>query len=308
MPGCRGSHLPVSDSPAGDVCDLSEEKIRTSIDDAFEFFLGITLKDILDVLDPSSDVRDFALASSSGPESFVTYPICCRRIMEILGLAYLWFREKEMSDKADWSIGKLVELVKKQPGCLHPISNRYATSYPPAVIALSIAGKQDVADYLVRNTVVNVCDTITSTSPFGLASPYADPSEEINRVLGSAFSIFNYNMNPDSLLAAVFSDLCAEYLPELYADVVNDFKAVGAVFSTVFSQDKYNALFKNRGEVYPAINVQYPDDYDSVKELYHISKQETPHTYEQYGSPVLSLLIGCLNRDRPLSDSYFRFE
>ena len=87
---------------------------------------------------------------------WVTYPVRCVRLAEILGLLALLVKESdtELSGKISrW----LVTLCEKQPGVAHPISDQYAVSVIPAVLALATVDREAAEAHLKRCTVW-LCD------------------------------------------------------------------------------------------------------------------------------------------------------
>jgi hypothetical protein len=155
---------------------------------------------------------------------WVTYPVRCVRLAEFLGLLALLVKESdpELSEKISrW----LVTLCKRQPGVTHPISDQYAVSVIPAVLALATVDREAAETYLKRCTVW-LCDRY-ERNMLGLAREDATPEQEIEYLIGGPFESVQLERRPDSLLAPVLLDLAAVLgFSDLYADIYNDVQAV----------------------------------------------------------------------------------
>jgi hypothetical protein len=171
-------------------------------------------------------LREKGLVGFSRASAWVTYPVRCTRIIEILGL--LAIRLQHSDTKLSAEIARwIVSFIHAQPGSAHPISDKYAVSLIPAVLAI-ITVDCDAALELLRKTTVWVADAY-QPGHFGLASAQASPTEEIERVLGNSLEAIDYPRRPMSLIATVLLDLCAALSAmDLYADVYNDVRAVEA--------------------------------------------------------------------------------
>lgn len=171
-------------------------------------------------------LREKGLVGFSGASAWVTYPVRCTRIIKILGLLAIRLQHSEAKlspEIARW----LVDFTRAQPGSAHPISDMYAVSLIPAVLAV-ISVDRDAALKLLRQTTVWVADAY-QPGHFGLASAHASATEEIERVLGNSLEAIDHPRRPMSLIATVILDLCtALSATDLYADVYNDVRAVGA--------------------------------------------------------------------------------
>jgi len=155
---------------------------------------------------------------------WITYPVRCVRLAEILGLLALLVRESdpELSETISrW----LVTLCERQPGVAHPISDQYAVSVIPAVLALAAIDGEAAETHLKKCTVW-LCDRYERNA-LGLAREDATPREEIEYLIGGPFESVQLERRPDSLLAPVLLDLAAELgFSDLYGDIYNDVQAV----------------------------------------------------------------------------------
>jgi hypothetical protein len=155
---------------------------------------------------------------------WVTYPVRCVRLAEILGLLALLVRESDPELSGEISRW-LVTLREKQPGVAHPISDQYAVSVIPAVLALATVDREAAETQLKRCTVW-LCDRYERDA-LGLAREDATPEEEVEYMIGGPFESVQLERRPDSLLAPVLLDLAAALgATDLYGDIYNDVHAV----------------------------------------------------------------------------------
>jgi hypothetical protein len=163
-----------------------------------------------------------------GPGAWVTYPVRCVRLAELVSLLALRVhdREPEMTSAiAEW----LTSFLEAQPGTAMPFSDRYAVSLVPCALVLRRSPKPGAVERLLTRATVWLCDRY-ELGNLGLASHEAAPREEIELALGAPFESVDRKRRRTSHLAAVLIDLCAVLrLQQLYADVHNDVRAVNAV-------------------------------------------------------------------------------
>lgn len=164
------------------------------------------------------------LATESGASAWVTYPVRCTRIAEIVGLLALRLRQETARDFVeivDW----LVRFAAAQPGAAHPIGDTYAVSLIPAVLALAGVDRAAAHDLLKRSAVW-LCNSY-ERDRLGLAGVEATQTEEIERLVGGVLECIPYERRRDSLVATVLLDLAAVLdFRQLYADILNDIRAV----------------------------------------------------------------------------------
>jgi len=173
-------------------------------------------------------LREKGLVGYSGPSAWVTYPLRCVRVAEILGLLALLCDDPGASDDGDPRLEEIAKwlalFVDAQPGASHPISDNYAVGVIPATLAIA-RSNATAAEAHLRATAVWLADRYEPTE-LGLAGVGAQPAEEISRLLGGSFES-GLDRRPSSLLASVILDLCAALrLGALYEDVYNDVEAV----------------------------------------------------------------------------------
>jgi hypothetical protein len=180
------------------------------------------------------------LVDRSGPSAWVTYPIRCARLAELLGLLALRLTSRgDATGKriASW----LVEFAGTQPGLAHPISDRYAVSLVPACVAIALADPRAAA-MVLQSATVWLCDRY-ERGEMGLPSAEHTPAGELEHLLGGSFEWTRVERRRSSFLASILLDLCAVFeLEALYADVRNDVEAVGinpAVIRLADGADQY---------------------------------------------------------------------
>jgi len=111
---------------------------------------------------------------------WATYPVRCVRLAEILGLLALLVKESDPELSTEISRW-LVTLCEKQPGVAHPISDQYAVSVIPAVLALATVDREAAKTHLKRCTVW-LCDRYERDA-LGLAREDATPEEEVEYLM-----------------------------------------------------------------------------------------------------------------------------
>lgn len=228
----------------------------------------------------------------------LAYPAACLRVIEFLGLSAL-----ACPEDSGRCVDALSQVVATQPGVSRPISDRYAASLAPAVIALARHGRASEAESLLVRATRWVCDRYEA-SAFGLASSEATPREEAEVLLGSAFDFIHLQERRESLLAVVLADLAHACAPAVYPDIVNDLLAVRIIPTAVSPQDSPLGYRVGTGAVSPLVNVVYPDEPMASSLPHHNSLG--PRHIEALGHGYALLAIACLTRDRLFVDCYPR--
>jgi hypothetical protein len=162
------------------------------------------------------------LIGSDAEGIFLTYPVRCLRLVELLGLYALSIEQDQRTEIGEW----ILRFLRAQPGATHPISDRWAVSLVPALIAV---GRQNNAEReLFIQEVVRWLGQRHEDGNLGLAPPDATPDEESEYLLGSALEHVERSPRRTSYLSAVVLDLCAALeLPTSYDIARNDIAAVG---------------------------------------------------------------------------------
>jgi hypothetical protein len=131
--------------------------------------------------------------------AFVTYPVRCLRIVELLGLLGLLCIE----DK-DVNRNEITEYVahffESQPGAIHPVSDRWAVSIIPPILLLAAMGNRDKIAAILENLIRWVSERYDRNS-FGLSGMNASAEEEINYLLGTPFEHVELSRRSESYLS-----------------------------------------------------------------------------------------------------------
>jgi hypothetical protein len=248
--------------------------------------------------------RDWAAAGKNsiklldGAALIVTYPIFCARVMEVAGLLYfLEEKRRKRKEVADF----LEEFISAEPGCGHPIGDRYAVSLVPGVLALLQGGWPDAARHLLRRATVWLCDRHEKGS--GLAQLEDTAYAEVATLIGYPFEAVAVSKSPSSFLATVLCDLSAfAGDPQLYEDVVNDIKAVEIVPQYWQAQDTAGQFSVGGDDViqYPS-GLDYKDEYTSFEARQfatHIRNEAESFRLTDKVNPASYLGLVLLLRDR----------
>jgi len=203
-------------------------------------------------------LREKGLVGFSGASAWVTYPIRCCRIAELLGL--LAIRLRPTDTELALEIGRwLVQFAHAQPGVAHPVSDAYAVCLIPAAITLAAADR-DAAIDLLRATTVWLTDA-SQPEQFGLAGTDTTPAEEIERLIGNPLDSIDCPRRPMSLIATVLLDLCTALgASELYADAHNDIRAC-EIAPMIIRLDDGRDQYLRAGEANQLeLNIDYADE------------------------------------------------
>jgi hypothetical protein len=153
---------------------------------------------------------------------FVTYPVRCARLIELLGLLGLALDDgEERKEIATW----LERFLANQPGSVHPISDRWAVSLIPALLLITSSAARGSA---LRELLRWFGDRYENDG-LGLASSDAPPDVEVEFLLGNSLEHLNQHRRGTSYVAAVILDLAALLeLPDVYDLAFNEVAAVDA--------------------------------------------------------------------------------
>lgn len=257
----------------------------------------------LDLLSPLLSVPDSHEAWVrwvGGPWAIAAYPVACAKVLEFLGLAALHLENRGQLNEARNLAEIAARVVREQPGACHPISDRMAASYPPALTALVRLGFREEANQLVCDTTKWLCDRYEE-SPFGLAGPYSDATDEIRTLLGAPFDFIPLRERRESLLAVALADASYTLALADYAAIVNDLLAVSIVPTAVYPEDDAAAYVVGTGATRALVNIHYPDDLDPSS-LPHHALQPHARPPEVAGGPAALFALACMTRDRLFGD------
>ncbi len=216
--GCHLALCLVRGAWAAGGADRRATEAADAAGDLFDSYAGRLWNECDDQL------LDEDFVATSGHSAWISYPVRCTRIAEIVGLQILRHRSNN-PDLATAMTKWLVRFVTSQPGASHPISDQYAVSLIPTALAIAGENGEAVRKYLSDATVW-LCNAY-ERDRLGLAPVDASPTEETERLLGGPLESVKLERRRDSMAATVLLDLCAALdLSDLYADAYNDIEAV----------------------------------------------------------------------------------
>jgi hypothetical protein len=163
-----------------------------------------------------------ALIGADPDGVFVTYPVRCARLVELLGLFGLALDDGEEREEVTTWLGRF---LASQPGAVHPISDRWAVSLIPGLLLITSSAARGST---LQNLLRWLGDRYENDG-LGLASPDAPPDVEVEYLLGNSLEHIHRQRRGTSYLAAVILDLAALLeLPDVYDLAFNDIAAVDA--------------------------------------------------------------------------------
>lgn len=254
-------------------------------------------------LDPDTMVRE-----DQTPAAFVTYPVRCLSIVEILSMLALLERVENQS--LSHEVGDyLIKFVASNPGASHPISDRWGASVACCALQLFVHGGADSVKSYLLATIKWVTDRYDE-GELGLAGPYAGPDEETAYLLGSAFEHVGVGHRVESYLATQLLDLCSVIEDQELFDLArNEFLAVGISLPVLEVDDSPAQYSINSvGQRYEA-NMPYEEVWSPTegwKVAPHHRREPDCFYPESMGEPWDQIAIGCVVRDRHFVKSWRR--
>lgn len=231
-----------------------------------------------------------------GEVYMTTYPVQCLRIMELASLAY--FTTDKDDDRARHA-AFLADFVRAEPGCAHPISDRFAISLVLATLVLIDRRYLDEAAALIEKATVWLCDRYQDG--MGLAGVEADEQAETSVLLGYAFEFVDVSRRRDSFLTTALMDLAA-FLGNaaLYSDVVNDVKAVRIYAEYWQPRDTVGACRVEGHDVVHVPGVGFADDLLGADQGYaeHLAAESASFRFVELFGVAAAVAIMALLRDR----------
>ena len=228
------------------------------------------------------------------PTAFATYPVRCARLVELLGLLAL-LRRSEGDTAADDAITDyLAKFMTGQPGVRHLLSDHWAASLIPAVLAIA-PRHPDLAHDILRDLAKWVGDQ--QEHGLGLAAPWAEPIEEIERVVGASLEHITHDHRRVSYLGTVLLDLAAILdLADLYEDIKADLRAVDACLAFVHAKDTAGHADLYGADARRELDVQYRPQLEHPVAPHHI--KPVSHRAVREDQPWDLLAIQSVVRDR----------
>ncbi len=229
----------------------------------------------------------------------ITYQVRSLRLAELLSL-YGLLLETEGDARSAEVLTRVAAFVRNQPGVRHPISDRFAVSFVPVILAVARIDRA-LAEETLRGALRWVLDHYDKSGVWGLglADGAAAPEDELEYLLGGPLEHVTRARRDDSYLATVLIDLAALLrFDALYADAVNDFKAVDA-YPIVYAIADTPAQYGLEGEglvLNPNVAYSEPLPMGSQAAPHH----RAPETYYVLRGerPWDLLAISALLRDR----------
>ena len=233
----------------------------------------------------------------SGSNNIMTYVIHCARIFEVAGCLY--FLEDEQTER-DKIIAFLVSFISQEPGCANIPSDYYAISLALPVLSLCSSGHHDIAVKLLHDATVWLCDRYQDG--FGLADISAEPYEEIATLFGYPFDFIRIQPRKGSFAASIICDL-ATYVAdtELYANIVNDIKAVNIVPQYWQVPDTASLFILDGEDIINYPKIDYSDvhlPFENFAFADHIKHESRSFSITNHTGPIGPLLMMLLLRDR----------
>lgn len=245
---------------------------------------------------------DEIIVADSNPAAYVTYPVRCTTIIEILSLLG-WLHSDVRGDnsKAQQIAEYIRDFVQENAGTAHPISDRWGVSLVPTILLLSRFGHTQVLRSLIRATTKWIADRYEEGS-LGLAGPHATPKEEVEYLLGPPFEHVTVSRRPESFAAAMVLDLTSVLEePELFDLARNEFLAVNIVLPVVEVGDDRGQYCFHLGEYHLEPNMPFEEYWrpvDGWKNSPHHRRGVETFYPGRVGSEWDQLAISCVLRDR----------
>jgi hypothetical protein len=274
------------------------EVARTAARGMFEYYAG----QLWDSCQGRFLEPDEIFIADINPAAYVTYPIRCMTIIEILSL-FGWLHSDVRGDDAKaQSIAEYVcAFVGANAGAAHPISDRWGISLAPAILLLSKFGHTQVLSSLIHASTKWIADRYEEGS-LGLAGPHATPEEEVEYLLGPPFEHVTISRRPESFAAAVILDLTSVLEePELFDLARNEFLAVDIVLPVVEVADDQGQYCLHAGEYHLEPNMPFEEYWrpvDGWKNSPHHRRGVETFYPERVGAEWDQLAISCVLRDR----------
>lgn len=198
------------------------------------------------------------LARDLGGVPYVVYPTACLKSAELCALYLLLDHSSSASIANAKAKVVLTDLVTRQPGTAHLLSDVWASSLLPIAVAMSRIDKAATDEFL-RRVVDWVADAYEEG--FGLAGGQSGPRAEIDQLFGAPFEHVSLERRRASYAAAVVMDLAAALrLSELYEYANNEFLAVGAHATAVIGESDAGwwGLMESEARMLPRVVYREP--------------------------------------------------
>lgn len=226
-----------------------------------------------------------------------TYPIQCMRIMEISSIAY--FTAPSESDRTRHA-GFIKEFVIIEPGCHHPMSDRFAVSIVFVSLVLLNEDFIESVYKLLEDVTIWLCDRYEQG--IGLAGVEADELTETKHLIGYQINLAGIPPRRESLLATVLCDLCAfSANDELYSLIVNDLSVSGITPEYWQAPNTVGACRIEDEAVITYPSIEYKEHLDPVSALgfgEHFAHEKDTFQFVKVFGPSAAIALLALLRDR----------
>lgn len=234
------------------------------------------------------------------PTAFVTYPVRCLRLVEILGLFGLLEQETGEPIVSE-VVGYLTRFFEQHPGAVHPISDRWAVSIIPPILLLAKIGERERIASILKGVARWIGDRYEKDS-LGLAGPHATAGEEVDYLLGTPFEHIDLRRRSESYVSTVVLDMAALLeMGDVYKVARNDFLAVDAMSCVVETQDTPGQYMMNATDTRYEPNMQYKEDWlpgDGWKVAPHHYRSQPSYYLARIGRHWDHLAVCSVLRDR----------
>ncbi len=254
--------------------------------------------------------QDELIMGDPTPAAFATYPVRCLTVIEILGMFGLQASQSVTEKELAKEIGQYVaQFIQFNIGVAHPVSDRWAISIVAPVLLLALFGMNETIASFIRSTVKWVADYYDEGN-FGLASPYAAPTEEVAYLLGSPFESIVLKPRRESYLAVTILDLTSVLENrELYDLARNEFLAVDIVLPVLEPDDDASQYSLHMGTPHFEPNIPFEEFWrgtDLWKNAPHHHRGVATYYPERAGGQWDQIALSCILRDRQFVKSWRR--
>ncbi len=232
-----------------------------------------------------------------GAASMTTYLAQCSRIMDVAALVYFTAEDEGLRSESAAFLG---DIIQAEPGCSHPLSDRYAISLVLATLVLLDQGRDGAVRHLLQQATIWLCDRYEQG--MGLAPFGADEVAETRTLLGYAFDFIELSKSSGSFLATTVSDLAA-FLgdKDLYSTIVNDIKACRIHAEYWQPHDSVGVCSIEGGDVITYPSVEYEDvltDFSDYQFAEHIRDERATFRFVEVFGPQATIMHMVFLRDR----------
>jgi hypothetical protein len=227
----------------------------------------------------------------------VTYSVQCARFMDLASLAYFTADDEAARSQV---AAFLVDLLRHEPGCTHPISDNYAVTLVMAMLVLCNERQTELAGELLGNAVVWMCDRYQDGA--GLAGIGAEEQDEVQRLLGPGLGMTGVTRISSSFLATALTDLAAFIAdPHLYRNIVDDIE-ISDIHPEYFGARDSAGPFGAAGEnIAHFSSVHYEDvltDFKAFRFADHLAGEPATFRFIDVFGAVAAVMNMALARDR----------